>query len=279
MDEQADSITIRFRTPWSRFFGPDLRRLSTAIEARATLHWGGYTDPAIEAWHSFAGAFNFQRDLYASDELHLRFRDDGGQAFDLSGHGRFAIGDLVLRNQLTVLEAPSWGVAVRLDLKLPTGALHLAGGSGGFDVGTAVLGTIEPLAWLTLHGLVGMSAFSELACPCALQPKTWHFTAELSVAASWGLTTFLIEDRVLSPLFPGGWAREPAGGDDGLLSSGMFADFRTHNQVSFAVRRGRFSVWLSEDFTPGSNPNSTLKWGWDSNAPDVVVGLAFTQGL
>jgi hypothetical protein len=59
----------------------------------------------------------------------------------------------------------------------------------------------------------------------------------------------------------------------------MFADFRTHNQVSFAVRRGRFTVWLSEDFTPGSNPNSTLKWGWDSNAPDVVVGLAFTQGL
>jgi hypothetical protein len=277
MDEQADSISIRVRAPWSRFFGPGFRRLSTAVEARATLHWGGYTDPAIEAWHSLTGAFNFQRDLFAKDELHLRFRDDGGQAFDLSGHGRFAVGDLVLRNQLTVLEAPDWGLAVRLDVKLPTGALHLAGGSGGFDGGAAVLGTIEPLSWLTLHGLVGMSAFSELACTCALQPKTWHFTAEISAAASWGMTTFLIEDRVLSPLFPGGWTRESSNGEDGLLSSGAFADFRTHNQVSFAVRRGRFTVWLSEDFTPGSNPDSTLKWAWDSNAPDVVVGVAFTQ--
>jgi hypothetical protein len=279
MDEQADSITIRVRTPWSRFFGRGLRRLSTAVEARATLHWGGYTDPAIEAWHSLTGAFNFRRDFYANDELHLRFRDDAGQAFDLSGHGRFAIGDLVLRNQLTALEGPDWGVAARLDVKLPTGSLRLAGGSGGFDAGAAVLGTLEPLSWLTLHGLVGLSAFSELACTCSLQPKTWHFTAEISAAASWGMTTFLVEDRVLSPLFPGGWTREPANGDDGLLSSGMFADFRTHNQISFAVRRGRFSVWLSEDVTPGSNPRSTLKWAWSSNAPDVVVGVAFTQPL
>ena len=105
MDEQADSITVRVRAPWSRFFGPQLRRFSTAVEARATLHWGGYTDPAIEAWHSISGAFNFRRDFYGKDELHLRFRDDAGQAFDLSGHGRFAIGDLVLRNQFTVFEA------------------------------------------------------------------------------------------------------------------------------------------------------------------------------
>ncbi|HWE25627.1 MAG TPA: DUF3187 family protein [Myxococcales bacterium] len=279
MDEQADTITIRLRTPWSRVFGPDFHRVSTALEMRGTLHWGGYTDPAIEAWHSLSGAFNFRRGFYGEDELHLRFRDDGGQAFYLSGHGVFAFGDLVLRNQVTLFESASFGVAARLDLKFPTGSLSLAGGSGGFDVGSALLGTIEPLGWLTLHGLVGMSAFSELACTCSLQPKTWHFTAEISAAASWGKTTFLIEDRVLSPLFPGGWTRYPDNGDDGLLSSGMFADFRTHNQVSFAVRRGRFTVWASEDITPGSNPNSTLKWLWSSNAPDFVVGLSFTQPL
>ena len=70
-----------------------------------------------------------------------------------------------------------------------------------------------------------------------------------------------------------------ANGDDGLLSSGAFADFRVHNQVSFAVRRGRFTVWFSEDFTPGPNPHSSLKWAWSSNAPDVVFGLSFTQPL
>ena len=208
----------------------------------------------------------------------MRFADDGATAFDLRST-TVALGDLTLRNQLTLFEGPAYGVAARFDLKLPTGPLSQAGGSGGLDAGAGLLGSLDLTSWLTLHGLVALSAFSGFSCACALQPKTWHFTGEISAAASWGSTTFLIEDRVLSPLFPPGWDRVPARGDDGLLSSGLFADFRTHNQVSFAVRRGRFSVWLSEDFTPGPNPRSTLKWLWSSNAPDLVVGLAFTQLL
>ena len=37
------------------------------------------------------------------------------------------------------------------------------------------------------------------------------------------------------------------------------------------------SARLSEDFTPGHNGHSALSWMWVSNAPDVVVGIAFTQ--
>ncbi len=66
---------------------------------------------------------------------------------------------------------------------------------------------------------------------------------------------------------------------DALLSSGMYADFRAHNQISVGLRRGRFSTWISEDFTPGHNEASVMKWMWVSNAPDLVVGIAFTQGL
>jgi uncharacterized protein DUF3187 len=279
LDEQADSVAVRLRMPWSRLLGPGFARVSTAVEGRMTLHWGGYTDAPIEGWHSVSGAFNYRRGAYARNRLNLRLADDGGTAFDLRGGSAVAIGDLALRNQVTLLEAPEWGVAARVDLKLPTGSLAQAGGSGGFDAGVALLGTVEPTGWLTLHGLAAVSAFSGLACSCALQPKRWHFTFELSLAASWGETIFIVEDRVLSPLFPAGWTRASANGDDGLLSSGSFADFRVHNQISFAVRRGRFSAWLSEDFTPGPNPHSTLKWAWSSNAPDVVVGFAFTQPL
>ncbi len=104
---------------------------------------------------------------------------------------------------------------------------------------------------------------------------------EASLEATLGSWTFLLEDRALSPLLEAGWQYLPsgAGGDDALLSSGLYADFRTHNQISLGVRRGRFSVWLSEDFTPGSNPHSVLKWLWVSNAPDLVIGVAFTQQL
>jgi Protein of unknown function (DUF3187) len=279
LDEQADSLAVRLRLPWSRVLGPGFARLSTTVEERVTLHWGGYTDRPIEGWHAFSGAFNFRRAAYPRNELHLSFGDDRGTAFSIDGGSALAIGDLVLRNQLTLAEAPGWGVAARLDLKLPIGSLTRAGGSGGFDAGAGLLATFEPLDWLTLHGLLATSAFSELSCTCALQPKTWHFTAELSAAASWGGTTFLVEDRALSPLFPGGWTREARNGDDGLLSSGLYADFRVHNQVTFAVRRSRFTVWFSEDFTPGPNPHSTLKWAWSSNAPDAVFGVSFTQPL
>jgi uncharacterized protein DUF3187 len=280
LDEQADSIAVRWREPWSRWLGPAFARVSTAIEGRLTLHWGGWTDRPIEWWHSLTGAFNFRRDVNPRNRLHLLFGDDGGKAFELSSSPVLAVGDIALRNQITLAEAANWGVAARLDVKVPVGSLANAGGSGGFDAGAGLLATFEPTGWLTLHGLVALSAFSELACTCSLQPKTWHFTGEISAAASWGKTTFLIEDRALSPLFPGGWNRNPpTNGDDGLLSSGFFADFRVHNQVTFAVRRGRFTVWLSEDFTPGPNPRSTLSWAWSSNAPDILLGISFTQPL
>jgi hypothetical protein len=114
-----------------------------------------------------------------------------------------------------------------------------------------------------------------------LQPRPWHFTAEVSLELEVFGTTFLIEDRVLSPLLERGWTWLQTGpvDEDALLSSGLYAGFRSHNQISFGLRRGRFSAWLSEDFTPGSNSHSTLGWGWVSNAPDVVIGIAFTQPL
>jgi len=257
--------------------------LAPAVPAPAAAHPTYSVDYLVRVSRRDPGRAHVRWLLAGIDEirsLRLVFRDDGGTAFDLGGAPVLAVGDLALRNQITLAEAASWGVAARLDLKVPVGSLASAGGSGGFDAGAGLLATLEPTDWLTLHGLVALSAFSELACTCSLQPKTWHFTGEISAAASWGKTTFLIEDRALSPLFPGGWNRNPpTNGDDGLLSSGFFADFRVHNQVTFAVRRGRFTVWLSEDFTPGPNPRSTLSWAWSSNAPDILLGLSFTQPL
>jgi hypothetical protein len=278
MDEQADSLAVRVRAPWSRWLGPAWRRVSTALEGRLTLHWGGYTDRPIEAWHWLVSAFNYQRADFPRNAVHLLYSDDGGTAFDVRGT-TLALGDLAVRNQIALLESAERALAVRLDFKLPTGSLSSAGGSGGFDVAVGILGTSELTSWLTVHGLVFASRFSGLSAPTVLQPREWHFGGEISVAASWGGTTFLLEDRVLTPLLRPGWSWMQQGTEDAFLSSGFYADFRTHNQVSFAIRRGRFTTWLSEDFTPGSNGHSEMKWGWTSNAPDVVIGLAFTQPL
>ena len=287
LDEQADSLTVRYRTPWSRFLGTQFAAFSTAIEGRFTVHWGGFTDRAIEAWHGLVGAFNYERLTFGRNEVHLGLADEGGTAFRLDG-STATVGDVVLRNQaalfqggepLSTSELHRYGVAARIDLKLPAGPLSRAGGSGGFDAGIALLGTAELTSWLTGHALFSTSRFSRFSCGCTLQPNEWHWGFDASLAASFGATTFLVEDRIVSALLQDGWSRVAWRGNDGILASGLYAGFRAHNQVTFAVRRGRFTFWLSEDATPGSNKPSSLQFLYMSNAPDVVLGLSFTQPL
>jgi hypothetical protein len=272
LDEQADCLTVRVRAPWPRY-----RRVWTALEWKLTGHWGGWSDRPIEVWHSIIGAFNYHRALNPRNEVHLHFDDTGGTAFNIDS-ATLAPGDLTARTQVSLIEAPV-ALAARLDFKIPIGSLSAAGGSGGFDVGVGMVATWPFNSWGTLHAFLALSRFSSLSAPTALQPKEWHLTAEASLEANLGATTLLLEDRVLSPLLAPGWERLPSGGDDGLLSSGLYAGFRSHNQISLGIRRGRWSAWISEDFTPGSNGHSVQKWIWVSNAPDVVLGVAYTLPL
>jgi hypothetical protein len=274
LDEQADSLSFRLRIPW-----PGFARVSTSLEWKITEHWGGWSDRPIEAWHSLTGSFNYQRSLNPRNQVHLIYADQGGAGFVIES-ATLAPGDVTARTQVSLLHGPV-AVAARLDLKLPTGSLARAAGSGGVDAGAGICATWPFADWGALHGLFALSRFSRLSAPTLLQPKQWHFTAEASLEAEVLGTTLLLEDRVLSPLLEPGWTRlaSGTGGDDALLSSGLYAGFRSHNQISIGARRGRFSTWLSEDFTPGSNPRSLLKWVYVSNAPDVVVGVAYTQAL
>ena len=274
LDEQADSLSFRLAAPWPRF-----PRIWTSLEWKITEHWGGWSDRPIEAWHSLIGAFNYQRSTNPRDQIHLIYSDGGATAFSLES-SKLAPGDLTARTQAALLDGPV-ALAARLDFKLPVGSLSAAGGSGGFDAALGVCATWPFSAWGTLHGLFAVSRFSNLSAPTFLQPRPWHFTWEASFEARAGSFTLLVEDRLLSPLLSPGWTRlsSGVGGEDALLSSGLYAGFRAHNQISFGLRRGRWSAWLSEDFTPGPNPHSVLRWMWVSNAPDVVLGLAFTQPL
>ncbi len=302
LDEQADSLTALVTVPWRSLFGPGpalpsgrplFQRLSTALEARATLHWGGFSDGPIEAWHDLTGAFNFERGLRARDQIDLSLSQAGGPtAFDIHS-SRLAFGDLVARTQLVLFEGgyssgplpsdgelpPARALSARFDLKLPTGALSRLGGSGGLDAGLGLAGTAELFTWLTGHALATVSAFSNWSSAIDLRPKPWHASAEFSLVAILGGFSFLLEDRVVSPLLMPGWQRQEFLGNDGYLSSTLAGAFRTHNQVSWGLRYAGLSLWLSEDFTPGSNPRSKVKWLYESNHPDVVIGLAYSRNL
>lgn len=286
-DEQADALGISLRLPWGKLLAGRhwAARLWTAVEARLTLHWGGWSDRPIDAWHDLAFT-SFGREGSPAGAVSLSLGEPGRAArLDLRS-SRLALGDLAVRTQLLLAEGGEslggrgtrWGVSARLDVKLPTGRLDRLGGSGGFDAGLGLLGTAEVLPWLTGHAMMALSAWSRLP-DLALQPRRWHGTFEISLAATAGGWVFLVEDRLLTPAFEAGWHVAEPRGSYGLQASAAFATLRPHNQVTIGVRHGPFTFWASEDFTPGPNFGTGAGWFYDSNAPDVTLGLAWRVGL
>lgn len=296
-DDQSEAIALSVRAPWSSFGAGGAaarrspwRRVTTAAELRLVAHWGGWTDRPIEAWHGLVGSTDFQRPLHARGAVRVSLLDaDTGEGIAVRSP-RAAAGDLVLRTQALLAGGGAsatdpgrerWGVSARLDLKVPVGSPASLGGSGGWDAGAALLGTAELAPWATGHALAGAVAVSRLAAPVPLRPRTWRFAAELSLAIRLGGFTVLVEDRLSSSIFEGGWLRGSPGGAEEPEATGHHAAFLPQNRVSVGLRRGRLTLWLSEDWTPGGAPHGGggSDWFYDSNVPDVALGLAWSARL
>ncbi|HET9552680.1 MAG TPA: hypothetical protein VFP50_06910 [Anaeromyxobacteraceae bacterium] len=277
LDEQQDGLSLAVRLPWGRLLpGSALAaRLTTVAGARVVRHWGGWTDRPIEAWHVLMGFDRFDRWEYPRDAVAVRL----GTLVDLRGPAT-AVGDLTLRTALRVAEgegaAGPWAFAVRLDVKLPAGRPSDLSGSGGWDAG-AGLGASGPLLGpLTGHAMLSARAVSRLPAASPLQPRPLQLAAEASLAlrlgGGWAL---LLEDRLLSALFERGWRLAVAPPEQG---DAVMAVTRPLNQVTGGVRWGRATLWLSEDFTYGHRAGAGASWFYDSNAPDLVVGLSVVVG-
>lgn len=283
-DAQSEELTLAVTIPWDAVAdGALARRARTTVEARALVWWGGWTDRPIEAWHALVGAWNFERQLHARDAVRLRLAEpEGATLADVRG-ARAAAADLALRTQLQLAGgAPEDRVAaaLRLDLKLPVGAVASLTGSGGWDVGAGLAATAAPLPWLTVHALASVRRVSDLPRRFALQPRRWQGGLDLSLVARLGRRVALVlEDRISSPLMERGWRLA-----DGVVepeATAWYALFHAHNQVSGGVRVGEVTVFFSEDFTPGARiaGDPGPRWFYDSNAPDFVLGVAWARVL
>jgi hypothetical protein len=265
--------------------GSFLRRLATALELRATVHWGGWSDAAIDAWHRAFSYNDFARPAFPRNEVHLGLHAPFGTTPVRIDQATFAFGDVVLRNQLLLWEggeplregpAARAGVSARLDVKIPTGALSRMGGSGGWDVGLGLLGTWQATSWLVGHAIVTGSLWSPMPGGLPLQPRTWQASAGLSLAVLLGDWTIVLEDRWSSAPFQYGWGFVLVNPEWNLQSSAYTAVTLSQNQITGGVRWGPLTLWFQEDFTPGYVPGLGPAWFHDSNAPDVAVGLTLT---
>lgn len=294
LDAQADALALSARIPWARpgDEGGWRRRVATTVGWRLTAFWGGFQDGLIENWHDLVGAFNFRREGYPRDEIHLRLTElrpaevGGPSAFDLDS-GRVSIGDIAVGTQVLLLSGgqsrltgaadgePAWGVAGRLDFKVPLGSLGRLGGSGGPDGGLSLLATVELAPWAVLHGLAFATVTAPFSSSIALQPNPFHWGLDASLVLTAGGWALVVEDRWLSALMDGeGWEVQENGDPGHRLSSAAYALFRMQNQISVAIRRGPVTFSFHEDFTVGSNPGGKHGWFYNTNAPDAVFALS-----
>jgi len=285
-DAQADVLQASLTLPWSRWLAaPFFGRLESTGVLRVTERWGGWTDAGIERWHDLIGTWNFQREFYRRDAVGVTLAEEGGPTMVRLRHPAPALSDLVLRTQLRLVEAAPaedtrtpWALSLRADVKLPTG-LGPLGGSGGIDGGLGLAAAWAPTPWFTVHGLASVRAISSLPRGFALRPRPLQAGLDLSVVVRlWRRLALVVEDRLSSPLFQAGWklgeVKEPE-------ATAYYALFRAYNQISGGVRVGELTVFFSEDFTPGERVHGDAgpKWFYNSNSPDVVLGLSWRREL
>lgn len=292
LDEQADSLSASIRIPWGVVAGaPEgsfARRLASALELRATLHWGGWSDAPIEAWHGLVRYYGFARKSYPRDAVNLELRAPAVGTLARVEAPTLAVGDVVLRNQVLLWEGGEplasgsrarAGVSLRLDVKAPLGRTYQMGGSGGWDAGVGLAGTWQAPPWLVGHALAAASWWSGFSAAFPLQPLSWHGSLEASLVFLVGEWSFILEDRFLTKAFGPGWTVADEGPGGTLQSSASHALFRPQNQIALGARIGPVTFWFAEDFVIGSNPIAgTADWFYDTNAPDVAVGLSLTIG-
>ncbi len=289
LDAESEALVIGARLPWALLLGTGegwRGRFASTLSWRATVFWGGFTDGGIEAWHHLIRSYNFRRQRNPPDRLRLRLGDLGGAPALALGSATFAVGDAVVGTQALLLQGgasaleagvPAWGVAARLDVKLPLGALSRAGGSGGVDAALSILGSAEAARWLVLHGRLSAGVVSPLGAAIALQPRRLQTSAEVSAVATWAGWSLVLEDRLVSPLLEDGWQVVDGGDNDLFVSSAGAALLRWHNQIAVGLRRGGVTLAFGEDFTPGPNPRGSMRWFYNSNAPDVLLTLGWAK--
>ena len=285
-DAQTDVLQLSAALPWSRLGGQGwLTRLRTSADLRLMERWGGWTDTPIERWHRLVGATSFERDRYPPDAVHIRLSQEGGPTLAAIHHAQPAISDLSLRTQATLLEGgpdgeSRWAVAARGDLKLPVGRLAVMGGSEGLDAGLGLSATLAPGPWFTFHGMAALRYVSPLPRGFALRDETWQWGLDLSaVARIHRLVALLLEDRVSSSLFRGGWSLPP--GTDDPEATAYYTLFKPYNQVSGGLRIGEATIFFCEDFTPGGRVHGDPgpRWFYNSNSPDLVLGVAWVRRI
>ena len=121
------------------FWVPLPNRLIGRISIPFILYSSGFMDNGIERWHDWFGFSNEQRSHFASNQLHFEYMENNVTQLKVISSTR-GLGDINLGLSYEPQQGidDQTGVAINLDLKLPSGDADRLLGNGATDLGLSV---------------------------------------------------------------------------------------------------------------------------------------------
>ena len=115
------------------------RNLELIVDIPLLYHSSGFLDQIIKNWHNLWGISNSRRDVFPNNQLLYQYRKDGNTLISIDT-GTGGVGDVVMGLKFSNEELRSGNttVALRTDIKLPTGDADKLTGSGATDVALSV---------------------------------------------------------------------------------------------------------------------------------------------
>ena len=229
-------------------------RLEGGVEIPYLIQGGGFLDGFLENYHEFWGLPSGGRDTAPRDRLLYSYRRNGAERLRVDGSSE-GIGDLRLTGAYRLFresdESGTKALALRAELKLPTGDSDPLHGSGSTDLAlylAARAGGTTRFGSFALFGTLGAVAMTD---GDVLEEQQKNLAAFGSVGAGWGPLSWLALKVQLD-------AHTPFYGDTGLRELGANAAQLTLGGSLRFSENTLLDLAVSEDIVVRTSPDAVF---------------------
>ena len=185
-DGETAQYNLRFRYGVSE-------RFELGMDIPYIDHSGGYLDSLIRGYHDLFGFPNDRQEEFDKNQIHYQLKDNGTTTFEMKDRAQ-GFGDIRFSAAIPLFSASpdqQRYLALRPQIKLPTGDADELLGSGGTDVSMGLaysdFQTLRSLN-MVLSSHAGMIYMGNTK---VLRDKQRHFAGYGGVAANWLATDYL----------------------------------------------------------------------------------------
>jgi hypothetical protein len=180
------------------------KRIRDSIEVSAELPLlsfnSGFLDGFLESYHETFGFPDYGRSDRPRNEFLYEVWE--GDKLIIKGHsGRTGIGDISFGLK-KVLRQSNPGIALRVDVELPTGSPSKGFGSGAIDLGSSILIDKELSETFKAYGLAGIVIPGDLKADKQVELKEYFFGGISIEAVPWKKFDLIGQVFVQSSPFP-----------------------------------------------------------------------------